>query len=64
MEPELGSVECPNCGAASDEPCAEWCAMALTEGSSVLTAGIEKRLAGSVPNPSVSALENGETKCF
>ena len=59
MVAEVGSIVCLNCGAASDEPCAEWCAVALTEGSSVLTAGIENRLAGSVPNPSVSVFENG-----
>lgn len=23
---EIGSIACPNCGAWSDEPCAEWCA--------------------------------------
>ena len=28
MTAEVGSIVCPNCGAASDEPCAEWCAAA------------------------------------
>lgn len=26
MTAELGSIVCKNCGAQSDEPCAEWCA--------------------------------------
>jgi hypothetical protein len=25
-ELSTGSIVCPNCGAASDEPCTEWCA--------------------------------------
>ena len=28
MVAEVGSIVCLNCGAASDEPCAEWCACA------------------------------------
>jgi hypothetical protein len=27
MTAEIGSIVCKNCGAGSDEPCAEWCAV-------------------------------------
>ena len=55
-----GSIVCKNCGAASDEPCAEWCAGTVTEARSDLAAGIERRLAGSVPSASVNVSDKGE----
>ena len=54
-----GSIPCPNCGAAWDEPCAVWCAPDVDARANHLAGSIENRLASRVASPSVSALPDG-----
>ncbi len=54
-----GSIPCPNCGAAWDEPCADWCAPALTEGHQHLAEPLADGPRDRVVRPSVSAVPDG-----
>ena len=54
-----GSIPCPNCGAAWDEPCAVDCAphiQDVDERATHLAGGIENRLPAGVPSSLVNAL--------
>ena len=50
----LGSIPCPNCGAAWDEPCAEWCAPGVDDRANHLAVSVVDGPAGRVASPVVN----------
>lgn len=58
-----GSIPCPNCGAAWDEPCAAWCADGTPDGVDERVNHLANRemdgSADRVANPLVSAVPDG-----